>query len=368
MSSVTFDQPKSDDSPPAQSKLSRRQMFLIFTSLVSLSAIGWYGAEWWKVGRFIEVTDDAYVGGNVTALSPRVEGFIAKILVADNQHVEAGQLLIRLDPRDLEAALRRAHATLAQCKAALASVKAQYTLQQSTISQAAADVDFKTAQASFARKDAERYRRLALTNAGSVQDSERTSSLDRQAQSALVASKAAYDAAKQQLLVLEANVNQAAAAVEAAEADVRVGELNLSYTEIRSPIEGFIGNRAAQVGSYVKPGSYLLTIVPAHGLWVDANFKEDQLGAMLIGEPATVMPDVLPDHVFHGHVISVAPGTGAIFSVIPPENATGNFTKIVQRVPVRIALDPSDGSLGRIRPGLSTTASVDTRAGQEKSP
>ena len=156
---------------------------------------------------------------------------------------------------------------------------------------------------------------------------------------------------------------EARAEVAQAEADLRTAELNLGYTEIRSPIDGYVGNRAAQIGAYVTGGAYLVTIIPAHDLWVDANFKEDQLARMARGQSATVVADVLPDHAFRGHIISLAPATGAIFSVIPPENATGNFTKIVQRVPVRIHLDGDDTMLRALRPGLSTTVSVDTRSG-----
>ena len=147
-----------------------------------------------------------------------------------------------------------------------------------------------------------------------------------------------------------------------ARADLETAGLNLGYAEIRSPIDGYVGNRAARVGAYVSQGTYLLTIVPSHGLWVDANFKEDQLTSMKPAQPATVVADTLPGHVFHGHLLSLAPATGAVFSVIPPENATGNFTKIVQRVAVRIGLDGADPNLARIRPGLSTIATVDTRS------
>jgi len=178
----------------------------------------------------------------------------------------------------------------------------------------------------------------------------------------VASAQAAHAAANQQLSVLAASIDEAAAAVAQAQADLQTARLNLGYAEIRSPISGYVGNRAARVGAYVSQGTYLLSIVPAHGLWVDANFKEDQLARMQPGQPATIAADTLPGHVFHGHVLSVAPATGAVFSVIPPENATGNFTKIVQRVPVRIALDDEDASLGRIRPGLSTVATVDTRS------
>ena len=177
----------------------------------------------------------------------------------------------------------------------------------------------------------------------------------------MASAQAALAAAKQQLNVLDADIAEAIAAVAQARADLETARLNLGYAEIRSPIDGYVGNRAAQVGAYVSQGTYLLTIVPAHGLWVNANFKEDQLARMKTGQSATVVADTLPGHVFHGHLLSLAPATGAVFSVIPPENATGNFTKIVQRVPVRIALDDADANLSTIRPGLSTIATIDTR-------
>ncbi len=177
-----------------------------------------------------------------------------------------------------------------------------------------------------------------------------------------MSSEAGLDSAKQQLTVLDTEIAEARAAVAQAQADLQTARLNLGYTEIRSPIDGYIGNRAVQAGAYVSEGAYLVSIVPAHGLWIDANFKEDQIERMTPGQSATIVADVMPGHAFHGHVVSLAPGTGAIFSVIPPENATGNFTKIVQRVPVRIELDASDAMLGRLRPGLSTTVTVDTRA------
>jgi len=343
----------------------RRLKRLLYAGLAGLLALGAarYGYEWWSVGRFIESTDDAYAGGNVTPISPHVAGFVAQILVADNAYVHAGQPLVRLDDRDFQAAVDHAAAILAARQASLASLEARESLQQTAIRQAKADLDGKTAQAAFAKQDDDRYRQLALSSAGSRQNAERASAQDDVARSGVVSSAAALDAAKQQLTVLDADIAQAQAEVAQAEADLRTAELNLGYTEIRSPIDGYVGNRAAQIGAYVTGGAYLATIIPAHDLWVDANFKEDQLARMARGQSATVVADVLPDHPFRGHIISLAPATGAIFSVIPPENATGNFTKIVQRVPVRIHLDGDDAMLRALRPGLSTTVSVDTRSG-----
>jgi membrane fusion protein, multidrug efflux system len=336
---------------------------MLFTGLLSAAALAGcaYGYYWWTTGSYLQGTDDAYVGGNITPIAPHISGFVAQIAVTDNQEVKAGQLLVRLDDRDVRAAADHAEAVLKQREATLASLRAKYVLQQSTIEQATADVDAKTAQADFAKIDAERYRVLAKTNSGSQQNAQRADSVDQAARAALASAQAGLAAAKVQLTVLSADTDQAAAAVAQAKADLDTARLNLGYAEIRSPIDGYVGNRAAQVGAYVSPGSHLLTIVPAHGLWVDANFKEDQLARMTTGQPATIVADTLPGRVFRGHVLSLAPATGATFSVIPPENATGNFTKIVQRVPVRIVLDERDASLGRIRPGLSTYATVDTR-------
>jgi membrane fusion protein, multidrug efflux system len=349
-----------------KSRLTSKQLALFgLMGALALGAIG-YSYYWWAFDRFFQETDDAYVGGDVTPISPHISGFIAQIAVTDNQLVKAGQLLIRLDDRDVRAAADHAEAILQQRIATLAGLRAKYILQQSTIAQTAADLDAKTAQADFAKIDAERYRMLAKTNDGSQQDAQRTSALDRSAQAAVASARAALAAAKQQLNVLGTNIDEAVAAVAQAKADLEAARLNLGYAEIRSPVDGYVGNRAAQVGAYVSQGTYLLTIVPAHGLWVDANFKEDQLTRMKPGQPATIVADTLPGHVFQGHLSSLAPATGAVFSVIPPENATGNFTKIVQRVPVRIVLDDGDATLGRIRPGLSTIATVDTRSPPEQ--
>src|SRR5579863_1419654 len=346
-------------------RIGRRTLLLLALGIALAAGAGTYGYRWYQVGRFVETTDDAYAGGNVTPVAPHVAGFVAAILVGDNQRVHAGQVLARLDGRDFQAALDHARAIADQRQAALAALEAKYALQQSRIRQAAADLAAKTARAAFAGEDAVRYRNLALTSFGSRQNAERASAVGEEAQSASQAAQAGLAAARQQLGVLDAERAEARADLAQAKADLDTARLNLGYTEIRSPIDGYVGNRAAQIGAYVASGAYLLSVIPAKGLWVEANFKEDQLAQMRPGQPATIVADVLPGRVFHGRVESLAPGAGAIFSVIPPENATGNFTKIVQRVAVRVALDDGDATLGELRPGLSTTVSIDTRtAGQ----
>jgi len=353
---VTIPQPTRPDLRPRLRKLA-----LATAALIPALAAAWYGQHWWQVGRFIESTDDAYVGGNVTPLAPHVDAFVERVLVKDNERVAAGQLLIQLDQRDYKAALDHAEAALAARIAGAESLRAQYGLQQSTIRQHEADLAARTARAVFAAQDASRYHALAQTSYGSRQNEQRTTALQQEAQSGVGAAAAALEAARQQLKVLEAQIAEAEAAVAQTRSGLETARLNLGYSEVRAPIEGYVGNRAAQVGAYATKGTYLISVTPAEGLWVDANLKEDQLTRMVPGQAATVTADVLPGHAFAGHVVSMSPGTGAVFSVIPAENATGNFTKIVQRVPVRIALDPGDPHLPLLRPGLSTTVRVDTR-------
>ncbi len=338
----------------------KRLVFML--AVASLLAAGvWYAYGWWTVGRFVESTDDAYVGGDITAIAPHIAGFVATIDITDNEHVKAGQLLLTLDDRDMRAAMDRTLSILAERRATLAGLQARVPLQKSIIDAAVAELDAKTAQSVFALADARRYMSISNSNAVTRQETDRAFSLGEAAKAGTASARAALAGARQQLEVLKTQIADAEAQVGEAQALGRTAELNLGYAQLRAPVDGYVGNRAARVGAYVTVGSYLLTIIPARGLWVDANFKEDQLAHVRLGDAATVIADVAPDVTIHGHVTSLAPGTGAIFSVIPPENATGNFTKIVQRVPVRITLDGDDGALGLLRPGLSTTVSIDTR-------
>jgi membrane fusion protein (multidrug efflux system) len=320
-----------------------------------------YGANWFFSGRYIESTDDAYVGGNVTDLAPKVNGIISQIAVTDNQTVHAGDLLVKLDDRDYRAALAKTQAAVAGAQAALANLGATRTLQLSLIDEAQADLAAANAQTVLARSNQSRYRSLAASAAGSLQDSQTANANYAQASAGVQKAQAALAAAQAQLAVIDTQKQQAQAALAGALADESTARLNLGYTEIRAPIDGVIGNRSAHLGAYATIGAQLVSIVPSNGLWVDANFKEDQLAAMRAGEPVDIVADVAPGTKIRGHVASLAPATGAIFSILPAENATGNFTKIVQRVPVRIALDGDAATLGLLRPGLSVTASVNTK-------
>ncbi len=350
-----------DAASQVRRRLSVKQAAPLVAAIAATATVIAFAAHWWTVGRFIETTDDAYVGGNVTEIAPHISGFIGKIEVSDNQYVRAGQLLVRIDAADFKAAEERAVAMAAQARASVADIEARIALQRSSIAQAQADLATSRDQARFDAVDAARYRALVQTGAVSARQAQLAETTSQAAQSATLAARARVNAAQKQVAVLGAALREAQAALEQAQAQLTTSDLNLGYTDIRSPINGYVGNRSAQVGSYVTAGTQLLSVAPAHGLWVDANFKEDEIGHIRPGQPATIVADADPGHVFHGHVLSLSPATGAVFSIIPPQNATGNFTKIVQRVPVRIALDGADGTLGLLRPGLSTTASVDTR-------
>ncbi|HEX3953085.1 MAG TPA: HlyD family secretion protein [Stellaceae bacterium] len=344
-------------------RLTRKQLIAALLVILLVPAAVGYGWHWWTVGRFFESTDDAYVGGNVTALSPHVPGFVSKILVTDNQFVREGQPLIELDDRDYKAKLAHAEAAVQQQTAALANLHAQYTWQQSMILQAEANLAAAKAASGYAHEDAERYHTLATTTYGSVQNDQKAFAADRQAQATVQAADAGRAAAQQKLAVLDTQIAETEADLAQAQADRETASLDLGYTHINAPLDGYVGARGAQVGAYVTAGSTLLSVVPAHGLWIDANFKEDQLAQMQPGQEVTIVADVLPGRVFRGRVQSLAPATGSVFAVIPPENATGNFTKIVQRVPVRIAITDDGGTLGLLRAGLSVTATIDTRGG-----
>ena len=329
--------------------------------VVAVAAIG-YGHRWWTVGRFIKSTDDAYVGGEVTVIAPKVAGFISQVMVTDNQAVRAGDLLVKLDDRDYNAVLIKAEAALEAKEATLANLDATRRLQQAMVAQAAARIVAADAETVRARDDASRYRQLSSSGAASIQGLQKADADYKKALASGREVEAALAAAERRIDVIDAERQQARAALAEAIAERGLAELNVEYTELRSPIDGTVGNRAARTGAFAAIGTQLMSVVPARDLWVDANFKEDELARMVPGQAATVIADVMPGRVFHGHVASLAPGTGAIFSVIPPENATGNFTKIVQRVPVRISVDGSDPLLDKLRPGLSTTVAVDTRS------
>ena len=336
---------------------------IALVALLVLAGIGIarFASHWWTVGRFSESTDDAYVGGDVTVIAPEVAGFIHQLAVSDNQLVHVGDLLIKLDDRDYRAALAKADAAVAIQQATLTNLDATRQLQEAVIAQAQAEITAADAEVTRTHDDRIRYRDLVADNAVSAQSSEQADTDYKRAVANGEKARAALTAVQRQLNVIDTQKLQTQAALQQAVAEADAARLNLGYTELRAPIDGTVGNRSAQIGAYATAGSQLISLIPVHGLWIDANFKESQLAHLQPGAPATVTVDSMPGKIFLGHVISIAPATGAEFSVLPPENATGNFTKIVQRITVRIGLDDEAAALGQLRPGLSVIAKVDTR-------
>ncbi|OLL32488.1 hemolysin D [Burkholderia sp. SRS-W-2-2016] len=338
-------------------------LLAVLTVLVALALALSY---WFFVGRLIETTDDAYVGGDVTVMAPKVNGFVTDVLVRDNEFVHANQVLIRLDARDYDARLAQANAEVESARASVTELEAKKALQLASISERAAEVRASGAELTRSAADQTRYRELVKDDAVSNQVVERADADLSKARAAVDRSGAALLAAQRQIAVLDAQIGDAKARIATAEAAQRVAALNVEYTTIRAPIDGYVGNRSARVGLLANTGVSLLTVVPASGLWIDANFKEDQLKKMRAGDSVDVELDA-SSRALHGVVESLAPATGATFSVLPAENATGNFTKIVQRVPVRVRLDVPRDMQGVLRPGLSATVKVHVDSGNAAS-
>jgi len=321
-------------------------------------------------------TDDAYLHADSTVVAPKVRGLISDILVRDNQTVKAGQPLIRIDPEEFDARLAAAEAEqetakakVAAAKAALVSLAAEEKLAEANVHAAQTAIVSTDAQNVRAAADRQRYDRLVATGAVSQRDADLyragavTAQSDADHSRALLAvSRNQADVTRAKRPDLEAALAEANAGVSRAKAALDLARQDQGHALIRAPSDGVVGDRQAQVGDYVQPGTRLLTLVPTQSLYVTANFKETQVARMLVGQPATVKVDALPGRPLKGHVESFAPGSGSEFSLLPYEPGTGNFTKIVQRVPVRIRLDPNQPDAARLRPGLSVVAKVDLTA------
>jgi membrane fusion protein, multidrug efflux system len=326
-----------------------------------------YGYRYWTVGQYLESTDDAYIKADYTTVAPKVSGYVADILVEDNQRVTAGQVLARIDDRDLATALAQARAELAAAEAAIRNLDAQIVLQQSVIDQEKADIAATEASLKFAQADDARYHDLMKTGYGTVQRAQQAESTLQQKTAQLRGSHAALVAAQRKIDVLATERAQSEAQRDRAQAVAHQAELNLSYATIVAPVDGTVGARALRVGQYVQAGTQLMAVVPLRAVYVVANFKETQLTHVRAGQKVEIAVDGFPGVKLEGHVDSLSPASGLEFALLPPDNATGNFTKIVQRIPVKIALD--DGALtGRLRSGMSVEPVIDTRAAAPSTP
>jgi membrane fusion protein (multidrug efflux system) len=346
----------------AAKKLNLRKLLLTGAALAALAGATWYGWDYWTVGQYLVSTDDAYVRADSTTIAPKVTGYLQQVLVKDNERVTTGQVLARIDDRDFKVALDQAKADVAAARATITSKQAQIEVQRAVVNAAEATINVDQAALTFAAQENKRYSDLATTGYGSVQNAQQAQSRNGGAQAALARDTANLTSAQKQVDLLNAEIVQATAALARANAIQNQAELNLGYTTITAPIDGVVGNRTLRVGQYVQVGTQLMSVVPVDGAYVVANYKETQLTDVHEGQAVDIDVDMFPGQVVHGHVDSIAPASGQEFALLPPDNATGNFTKVVQRIPVRIALDTGKNPRIALRPGMSVIPTIETRS------
>jgi membrane fusion protein, multidrug efflux system len=338
-----------------------RRGALAFAAALGVAGAAVFAHYYLTTGRFLETTDDAYVKADSTIIAPKVSGYIAKVLVSDNEPVKAGQVLARIDDRDFKTALNQAKADVAASEAGVKNLDAQIELQEPLILQQAAEVDATEANLKFAQQERARYDELMKSGAGTIQRAQQTDAALRAQTAQLQQGKAGLIAANKKIEVLSTQRAQAVAQLDHARAVEQQAALNLSYTEITAPVDGTVGARTLRVGQYVQAGTQLMAVVPLDAVYVVANFKETQLTHVRNGQPVELRVDSFHSTRLKGHVDSLSPASGLEFALLPPDNATGNFTKIVQRVPVKIVLD-GQNLKGLLRPGMSVVPTVNTKS------
>jgi membrane fusion protein (multidrug efflux system) len=328
--------------------------------VVLLAVGGTLGLGWWTHGRFVQSTDDAYVRADEVTVEPKVSGYVDKVYVADNEAVDAGQPLARIDARSYDAALAQQAAAVDARRADIAAAQRQVAQQEAAVRESRARLDAARNNAAYAQGEAERYGALSRQGAETLERFGQAANQRDQAALAVKADAATVSVAERQVATLRAQIAQAQAQRDAAAAVARGARLNLDDTLIRASIAGRVGDKTVREGQFVQPGTRMMSVVPVQSAYLVANFKETQIGRMRIGQKASVRIDALGDVRIEGVVDSFAPGTGAQFALLPPENATGNFIKIAQRVPVRLRLNAPPALRDHLLPGLSATVSIDT--------
>ena len=319
------------------------------------------GYDYWKVGQYQVSTDNAYVQADYTTIAPKISGYVTEVRVEDNQKVQAGQVLARIDDRDFRVALDQANADVEAAEATLRNLDAQIAQQQSVIDQTKADIASAQAALTFAEADNARYGALVKTGYGTVQRAQQAETALKEKTALLQHDHASLLVAERKVDVLRTERTRAEAARDRNLANRHQAELNLSYTTISAPVDGTVGARSLRVGQFVQAGTALMAVVPMHAVYIVANYKETQLAHVRPGQPTQVEIDGFPGVTLKGHVDSLSPASGLEFALLPPDNATGNFTKIVQCIPVKIALD--DEKLeGLLRPGMSVEPTIDTKS------
>ncbi|MET4182192.1 membrane fusion protein (multidrug efflux system) [Bradyrhizobium sp. JR7.2] len=329
---------------------------LAFVALATLRFDEWVG------NAVVQTTNDAYVRADLTRLASRVSGEVLTVGVSDFQRVKAGDLLIQIDPADYQAQVAQSEAAVAAAQAVLDNLSNQVELQYATIAQAQAAQLSAEALEVEARQEQDRQKSLTQTEAGTRQRLEQAVAGYAKAQADVRASRAVIAAQQHQLEVLQGTKKQRAADVAAAKATLASAKLKLGYTRITAPFDGVVGERQVQPGDYVNIGTNLINVVPLPKVYVIANYKETQLTHVAPGQPVEITVDGFPREKLRGKVERIAPATGAQVALLPPDNATGNFTKVVQRIPVRIQFDDNQPLLARLVPGMSVVTSIDTKA------
>jgi membrane fusion protein, multidrug efflux system len=338
-----------------------RFALLIGVIAILVGGLVWY-LDYQNRGRYMESTDNAYITADSVVVAPRIAGYVERVLVSENQTVRQGQQLAELDPREYRAQTDQIASQIEATTAAGETTRSQIAEQQAAITQARAQLDGARAEAAFATQQVARYQPLAASGAEPRERLDQLQTQARQARERTNAAQAALLAAQRRVGTLGAQVRQAQSQAEAARAQLAAARVNVESTLLTAAIDGRVGDLAVRVGQFVQPGTRLMTLVPVDRLFIEANFKETQLGLMRVGQPVRIEVDALADIELTGRVASFAPGTGAQFSILPPQNATGNFTKIVQRVPVRIAIEASPEVRKLLVPGMSVEVTVDTRS------
>jgi membrane fusion protein, multidrug efflux system len=330
-------------------------------AIAVLAVAGFYGNYYWTTGRFLISTDDAYVAAHSVMISPKISGYLSEVPVDDNEAVKAGAVLGRIDPRDYQTALDQARANVAAAQASINTLNQQIAQQKLVVEQDRQQVVAVQAALVFSQQDFQRYTHLATTGYGTVQRAQQAQADITEKQAALRHDTTVVAAAERQIGVFEGQLAQADATLAQQRAMEHQAELNLSYTTITAPVDGTVGVRTLRVGQYVQAGTQLMAVAPLQAVYVVANYKETQLTDVQPGQRVTIDIDTFPGTKVHGHVDSLAPASGQEFALLPPDNATGNFTKVVQRIPVKIEIDKNEPLLGRLRPGMSVEPTIDTR-------
>ncbi len=345
----------------APEKKKRRSPVLPLILAALLAGAGWYGYGWWTDGRFLISTDDAYIEADIAIVSPKVAGYVEKVNVVENQQVKAGDPLVTLDGRDYQIALERATNAIESARLAVKRIDAQIVGAEAALKQAEAQRGALEAALRGAEITERRAGELASKSIGTAADLDNARVALDQARANLVAGEASVASAEANIGLLRAQRDEALNSIRAQELARDQAQRDLDFTVLKAPYDGVIGNLAIQTGDLVSAGKRLAALVPLTELYVEANFKETQIGNLEPGSKVRVHVDAYEEHDLVGTVTSLAPASGSVFSMLPAENATGNFTKVVQRVPVRIALPEEALAQGRLRAGLSVVVDVDTR-------